>query len=435
MKAVNSIVGWQFPVSTIRSDLASEPPRLLTLDFDFPSSKPCNLRCRYCFIETDERQNHSNNPATGRKLTVVELKNVFREAAALGCRSAKLVGDQESFQEPEFLPFVEHVSEDLGMWLVVFTNAIILANEERCRRIHGMGVSEVIKRLKDLRVSIMVKFHSFDAVVEDGLVGRNGFSKERDVVLQRLMDAGFNNPPSFRSAEEQTVMTGIGQEQKPERWTRLGLESVISPQCLEEAEAIYRLKAAKRLFVDLDPPVPVGLTESRWSRSRCGMDVEPEEMLALCKRLYELNEELGIPYEGPSPYFGGAPCSQLPYGLYVNALGRIYPCCGCPATDANGQSDCLRDAREPLALRSAIMQNPYRLHYKQKGFAYDSAPFNSPDYSGFGIYHGCPFRDRAGDIMPPNWDARVHDFVLRGFRTTNEHCTVKLGRKTTGVSL
>jgi hypothetical protein len=405
------------------------------MDFDLPSSKACNLRCRYCFIENDERQGLRTAENDGRKLNIRDLWPVFAEAARLGCRSAKLVGDQEPLQEPGFLPFVEYVTEELGIWLVVFTNAITLAHEERCKRIHNASPSEIIERLKDLRISLMVKFHSFDAAIEDQIVGRRDFGRERDAVLQRLMAAGFNEPPCFRTPEEQAVMTGVAPGKKPEQWTRLGLESVITPQCLDEAEAIYRLKATKRLFVDLDPPVPVGLTDSASSRLHCGMHVEPEKLLALCKRLYQLNHDLGIPYEGPSPYFGGAPCSQLPYGLYVNALGRIYPCCGCPANDGRGHSDCLGNAREPLGLRKAIMRNPYRLHHKQKGFAYDSHPFNSPDYRGFGIYHGCPFRDRAGDIMPANWDVEVHDFVTRGFREAEECCAASSERETTGAQL
>ena len=48
---VNSIVGWQYPVPTIKKVLADDVPHLLTMDFDFPCINVCNLKCQYCFVE------------------------------------------------------------------------------------------------------------------------------------------------------------------------------------------------------------------------------------------------------------------------------------------------------------------------------------------------------------------------------------------------
>jgi len=412
MAPVNSIVGWQFPRATIAPVLAAPGARLLTMDFDFPCAVPCNLRCRYCFVETDERECESDGqhePEGVPKLTVEQLTRVFDEAAALGCRSAKLVGDQEPLQERGFLGFMEHVSETLGMWVVVFTNGAVLADDAQCLRIHGLSSGDLIDRLKSLRVSIMLKFHSFQNSVEDELVRTPGYSARRNQVLERLMAAGFNEPPVFASPEEQLVMTGVGSGQAPETWTRLGLESVITPQCVADVEAIYRRKATERLYVDLDPPVPVGLTRSAEWRERYGLYVSMEQMLDIALAIYRMNEELGIPFEGASPYLGGLPCSQLPYGLYVNARGRIYPCCGCPETEADGHSEYLGNVREAGALRQAIEANPYRRHFKEHGIAYDTPPFNSPDYDGYGVYHGCAFRDRAGDLLPKNWEVMLEE--------------------------
>ncbi len=409
MVAVNAICGWQFPKDTIRRYVDSRSPKLLTMDFDFPSTKACNLRCKYCFIEEDKRQAIRPKEIFGDRLNVGELKRLFLQASELGCKSAKLVGDQEPFQEETFLAFVEYVTEELGIWLVIFTNGSILANDKLCKRIHGIDSQAVIEKLNGMRVSIMLKFHSFSNHIEDGLVRSKGYAERRNLVLERLIESGLNQPPEFSTSEEQLAMTGIKWGIAPESWTRLGLESVVMPQCLSDAGKIYRLKSEKRLFVDLDPPVPIGLTSSAEIRKKYNINVPQELMLELAQQIYAINEELGIPFEGASPYLGGLPCSQLPYSLYVNARGRIYPCCGCPEEENDGRSEYLGNVRDQGALHEAISNNPYRVHYQQHGFAYDTPPFNSPQYDGYGIYHGCPYRDRAGDILPSNWELVINE--------------------------
>ena len=416
---VNSICGWQYPTATIRSYLESNKPQLLTMDFDFSCKRRCNLRCRYCFVETDERESQLRHEEALDVLSVEQLKTIFTEARDLGCRSAKLVGVQEPLMEEGLLDFLQFVSERLGMWVVVFTNGAVLADDSLCVQVHQCKPSDCISRLKQLRVSIMLKFHSCVDSTEDALVGVNGYAKKRNRVLQALIAAGFNLPPSFDTKEECELMTGAKGAARPLTWTRLGLESVITPQCLADAETIYRMKKTKRLYVDLDPPVPVGLTRNAAWREKVGLHVPPETLLELAIRLYRVNEELGIPFEGASPYFGGLPCSQLPYGLYVNSRGRIYPCCGCPDVEVNGQSEYLGNAQEPNGLARALTVNPYRVHRELYGFAYDKAPFNRSDHPGYGIYHGCPYRDRAGDLLPDDWEMIVEEGVLRGRLSVN----------------
>jgi hypothetical protein len=384
---------------------------MLTLDFDLPSTRSCNLKCKYCFIETDERQLQNRQHSTCKRINIKQLRRVFAEARKLGCRSAKLVGDQEPLLEHFFVPFVEYVSNELKMWLVIFTNGTVLYNDSLCKQIHGMDSQTLIDKLYEMRVSIMLKFHSFSNEIEDELVGVKGYAAKRNFVLERLIEKKFNAPPMFSSDEEQKVMTGTSKGKIPEMWTRLGLESVITPQCFAEAESIYRLKKDKHIFIDLDPPVPIGLTQTEATRKKCGIHTPPSEILELICQIYSLNHKFGIPFKGPSPYIGGFPCSQLPYGLYVNAMGRIYPCCGCPDIDSDGRSDYLGNIHCSDALLKAIENNPYRKYYKKYGYAYDSAPFNQKNYIGYGLYHGCPYRDRAGDLMPKNWEVAVNEFL------------------------
>jgi len=408
---VNAIVGWQFHRTIIQKYLESKHPRLLTMDFDFPSTKPCNLRCKYCFINTDKRQQKNEKQSFQGRLDANTLRDVFICASELGCQSAKLVGDQEPLLEEDFLPFVEYLSEKLHIWLVLFTNGTVLSDDNLCNRIHGMDPKSFIKRLFELRVSVMLKFHSFSNEIEDNLVGVKGYASRRNVALDHLIEAGFNKPPAFSKPEEKLVMTGLEGDTIPETWTRLGLESVIMPQSIQDAEKIYSLKKKKRLYIDLDPPVPIGLTRSQKIRKKNGIHVPQEQLLDLACRIYALNKEMDIPFEGASPYFGGLPCSQLPYSLYVNAMGRIYPCCGCPDIEADGRSDYLGHISEAQALAKAIKLNPYRRHYEKYGHAYSTSPFSKKTYEGYGIFHGCPYRDRAGDLLPPKWEIAVAEHL------------------------
>ncbi len=419
MTWVNSLIGWQYPEATIKKYIDREAIALLTMDFDYPCQNKCNLKCRYCFVETDEREFVRNKQGSLSKLNIEQLKSIFKDAATLGCKSAKLVGDQEPFQESGFVDFIEFASEMLNMWMVVFTNGSILADESQCLKVHGLKPRELIEYLKKLRVSIMLKFHSFNNDKEDSLVGLKGYAEKRNHILEQLIAVGFNEPPVFSCEEEKLIMTGVAAEDSPTGWTRLGLESVITPQGIDDIEKIYRLKAERRIFVDLDPPVPVGLTRNADWRKRRGLYISKERMLKIAEGIYSLNEELGIPFGGASPYLGGLPCSQLPYGLYINARGRIYPCCGCPDETDGTDNNYLGNVHQEYALIKAIANNPYRNHYKKHGFAYNSIPFNSIGYKGYGIYHGCPFRDRAGDLLPIGWEAKVAEHVqnLRDLET------------------
>lgn len=431
---VNAIVGWQFPRTTIQKYLESQHPRLLTMDFDFPSTKPCNLRCKYCFINTDKRQQKDEKRTFKGRLDAKKLRPVFVSASELGCLSAKLVGDQEPLLEEDFIPFVEYLSEKLNIWLVLFTNGTVLADNNLCKRIHGMESMSFIKRLFELRVSVMLKFHSFSNEIEDNLVGVKGYATRRNVALDRLIEAGFNKPPAFSKPEEKLAMTGLEGDTISETWTRLGLESVIMPQSIQDAEKIYSLKKKKRLYIDLDPPVPIGLTRSQKIRKKNGIHVPKEQLLDLACRIYALNKEMGIPFEGASPYFGGLPCSQLPYSLYVNAMGRIYPCCGCPDIEADGRSDYLGHISEAQALAKAIKLNPYRRHYEKYGHAYSTSPFSKKTYEGYGIFHGCPYRDRAGDLLPPKWEIVVAEYLqnIEGFTILDKIGSVKIPHKKGG---
>jgi len=367
MARQNRILLWQFDPDVI--DSYNCDGLLLTMDFDFGSK--CSLNCCYCFVCGDYREQESISSSPTRPTTLKDLKRVFDEAVDLGLQSAKLVGAGEPFETPQIIELLEYISQK-GVWVTVFTHGRVLGCDEEAFRYLGMSSEEVVLRLKELRVSIMLKMHSLNPEIEDRLVGaRPGkpYSIFRNRALELLLKHGFNH--------------GVP--------TRLGIENVIIRDAIEYIEQIYMLKIKYNMYVDIDPPVPIGRTGS--NKLREPLDISLDDKLSLCTKLYEINKRYGIPFIGASPFFGGEPCSQLPNGLYINYWGRVYPCCGAFQLEYLGNiySD---------SLRTLLERNPYRRHWKEYGTAYSGSPFS-------GAYHGCPYREETG-ILPRGWENEVN---------------------------
>jgi uncharacterized Fe-S cluster-containing radical SAM superfamily protein len=374
------IKGWQYPEATVEA--ANKSGQLLTMDFDLEVG--CNLQCKYCFVDGDARE---ESVATEDRLSTDELMKLFGAAKDLGLRSAKLVGRGEPFLQRDILDLLKFCTKN-DIWIVVFTNASVLGDDHLCQEIHDMSAVELIRQLKDLKVSIMVKLHSLDPEVEDNLVGaRQPYSVVRNRALLRLIDEGFNE-----GCPGDDVAT-----------TRLGIENVLVRPALQDVEEIYRLTFTRNLFIDIDPPVPVGLTSDADKRRASGLEVSPEDCLRVATRLYQMNkryvEDYQTLFRGASPYFGGLPCTQLPNGLYVNSLGRIYPCCGC-----NRERQMLGNIRDnpdmTEALRNAMEKNPYRTRWRDSGIAYPKS------VHGESVFHGCTYRDFS-KIMKPGWERAI----------------------------
>lgn len=376
------IKGWQFPENVVEK--ANRDGDLLTMDIE--TNTKCDLNCKYCFAKKDSRQPKDLDP-----MDIGSLKEVLRAAADSGLKSAKLIGRGEPFSSIDTLDLLEF-SSSLGIWTVVFTNGIAFGDPEYCRRALSLLPDELAQRLYELNVSLMVKMHSLDAVREEALVGYPGFSYVRNDALARLIDSGFNKP----------------LKDSPFTPTRLGIENVLLCPCSNDAEDIYSLRFTSNIYVDVDPPIPIGRTANRSTMVKRRVHMPPDEYFEIAASLYRMNstyvdrysEHL---YRGASPYFGGVPCTQLPNGLYVNLWGDIYPCCGCNMKQHNlGNIKGNKGLYD--VIRNAMSRNPFAQSWKRNGNAYDG------NVHGPGAYHGCPYRERAG-VMPPHWEKVIEDIV------------------------
>lgn len=333
-KYFNGIQGWQFPAHKIRK--ANRESRLLTMDLDFPGDK-CLLDCVYCFAKVGEKTGTYYRPNQGNlPLTVRELRTFLRKAKKIGLQSAKVIGYREPFEHPDFLDFIDFTSKQ-GIWLVVFTAGYTLGEDH-----FGGDLGKAIDWLAARKVSLMIKLHTLDRRREDKIVHLRGFSHTRDKILRKLLeDDRFTN-------------------QNP---TRLGIENVISSQNVEELVNIYEyFKVWSNVFVDIDPPIPMGRTGTLEEAEKAGL-MPQKKLKDLCVRIYKVNQKYGIATKGISPYFGGNPCTQLTNGLYLTLSGKVMTCCGGDEELGNIRKDSLKQilARHPYRQQSSIFHNcPYR---------------------------------------------------------------------------
>lgn len=349
----NGLKGWQFPEVKLRD--ANTKRQLLTMDLDFPGNR-CGLDCVYCFAKVGEKTGTYYRPSEGDKpLDLSEIKANLREAKQLGLESVKIIGYREPFDNPGFHNFLDFLRE-LEVQPVVFTAAYTLGEEQ-----FGDDLQKAIDFLADRDVSLMVKLHTLDRQREDEIVQRKGYSEIRDRNLRALLDDG-----RFTNASP----------------TRLGIENVLSSSDSDELLDIYEyFKIYRNVFVDLDPPIPVGRTGTLEEAEKAGLMTQ-DRIKELCIRTYQINQRHGIPFRGVSPYFGGDPCSQLPNGLYLTLSGKVLTCCGGDEELGNVRKTSLREIFE---------NNPHRT-------------LNC-------IYHNCPYRDKKG-LMTKEFIQEIEQNIL-----------------------
>ena len=193
----NDVQYWgNIPQEELHSCLPDGTAKLLTMDVDV--GNVCGLNCPHCF-RRDDRVDMVCNP-----LTHEEIVDYVKEAKELGLKQIKILGRGEPFQNPRFLEFLEEMTA-LGMGVAVFTKGHVLGSDELAERYNGhRGITtakQLVDRLKELNVSILLGFNSFDHSIQEEYVGVNEYPKTallrsyvqfRDRALINLVNAGFN---------------------------------------------------------------------------------------------------------------------------------------------------------------------------------------------------------------------------------------------------
>lgn len=295
-----TMAGWEFSEVSVREAVCGE--RLLNPSLDL--GNPCNLNCPYCFIE---------EKFSGRKvrkdgeLTFNEIRGVLEDLIDGGAETINLVGAGEPTIDPQFREVVEFVRSK-GVRTVLFTNGVRLSQDRDL--VHFLAGSEV---------TVVLKYNSMCARVQDAVVGQKGYTKSRDLALRFLEEEGFNRGLPTRLAFDTLVFKGnvlelpflyawcqsknieaLMAEFIPTGRTANG--SVVGAAALESVEQDLRQIAEEALQ-------PITQTEREW----------------LLSTLEPIGGGAGVVGATESAYYGGGQCTQS-LGVYVDILGRVWPC-------------------------------------------------------------------------------------------------------------
>ena len=345
---VNDVQGWGIPNGLLHSKLEDGTYKLLTLDLDF--GETCSLSCPHCFRKSDFLK-------TGKSpLTLNELLSVIQEARELGLISVKFLGAGEPLEAPFFLELLEKLHE-WDVEAAIFSKGYILGSDVYTGVFYGptYGINkarDLIARLYDLNVSILLGFNSFNKDIQEAFVGKKysiikNYVELRDKALRWLAEAGFN-------------------KYFPGKPTRLGLIAApIKPENIDEILKIYQWGRRRHMYPLSCPTTYSGLGRAEYDREKA-MDFEAyvSALKDLYTDIYLWSIRHGIiriedfQRDGVALYPGCHPCDQVAAGMYLTLEGMMIRC---PGRD---DESCVEftDVRERTSLKDLwIKSQNYKL--------------------------------------------------------------------------
>jgi len=295
----------------------------IPLVFDFSMPCGCYNNCIFCgYLEYQK----------GKKLlNLDEIKSVIHQARELGCISMRIVGAGEVLTEEEALPILVETKK-VGMSTAVFSCGDLLGDDAQCYKIHGFDGGELVARLAELGVTIMLKY---DSKQQDDLTRTPGYSEKRNIALERLMNAGFNlHTP-----------------------THLGFGTVVLGRNYKEIPEIVDYVLAHNIYVLNCALMPIGRAEQQYKE----LGITGKEMIELAIKLYKIAWEYGVPVDkileqpGTIPDFpGGLKCFISAAGFFVGPDGTINPC----ETHSDASIGNVRDVPLRVAWENKRNQRP-----------------------------------------------------------------------------
>lgn len=240
-------------------------------------SSTCNYRCPYCFVGLD---NLRSGPG---ELILKEKLKLTADAKELGAKVLVMPGRGEPMADKDFWPVVDYAN-NLGMWVVVYTNAYFVSEEN-------------IERLRDADISLYCKVDSLDPKVYEELVGKIGVFNKVKKNLELVLES-FHSP---------VVEDG-------RKLSRLGINSVVTVKTESSIPEIYDWCKNNDVFYTCRSPVRVGEAEKTWDY--------------LVQHKVNQLRETGLKYAGRN--FTSATekgqCGIYRFGVTVENTGDIYVC-------------------------------------------------------------------------------------------------------------
>lgn len=243
----------------------------------------CNLACKHCLSDADERQ--------GEELTTAKRIALIDESYKLGSRQLIISGAGEPLLDPGFWDVIDHAT-DLDMFTIVYSNTTTI-DEITAKRI-----SEKPK------LSINAKKYSFDKEISNTIFGGDYFDQV-EKGLENLIKVGMNRTEPTRLGIQCTLLS-LNLHEIPDmmRWCR---KNNIVPQF-------------NRLFIvgkATDPEIiKWGITDEQYKE----LSVELEKID---------REEFGIQWpkywDAKSPILAGN-CVRPSYWVAIDECGRVKGC-------------------------------------------------------------------------------------------------------------
>ncbi len=257
---------------------ATKENKLINLDLDM--SNLCNLRCIYC-DKTHVGEGHCKKK---NELVLEEYYDIIKEAKKLGCKNLQFIGAGEPMLDPNFWKIIEFASK-LNILSVIYTNGTML-NEINA------------KRLFNLNTSIVLKYNSFNAIVQDKLVGVKGYDKKVRNVLKILIDMGFTN----------------------QNFTRLAIDCIATKLNKKEVLPLFKFCRKNNISPQFSGLIPHGEALER------GLVLNKREYTELYTKARAYDKKIGLEYPYQLPFMGGFQCRQVKYGLYIDVVGDVWEC-------------------------------------------------------------------------------------------------------------
>jgi MoaA/NifB/PqqE/SkfB family radical SAM enzyme len=295
-----ALAGWDFDSNLIVQALKALRMPNPSLDL----SNACNLNCPYCFIEEKNSKRKLRQP---HELSIDETFAILDDFVVAGALTVNLVGAGEPTIDPHFEMIIRRVAE-LGLTTVLFSNGITIAKKP-----------SLADFLYEQRVTVVLKFNSFDAAVQDLVAGRAGYAVLRDKALASLLKRGFANSNP----------------------TRLGLDTVAVHGNLHELPRLQKYCRENNLFPIIADYIPTGRTDAGAFQGHASIStaesgqqkaieellqpLQPQQRITLRNSLKIVDNSFGIASQGLCAYYSGAACTQT-LGVYVDILGNIWPC-------------------------------------------------------------------------------------------------------------
>ena len=171
----------------------------------------CNANCEVCYTDRKKKPN---------ELKWHEIKEIIDQTRLLGSRTIYIAGEGEPTLDPNLFQIFDYATE-IGMDILLFTNGLLLSNDELCRRRLGITSVEFVERIAKAPVYIYHKFWSTDPI--------------KNQMLMRLSNGYSLNYSKFRiNGSYINIPTGLELLLKSLPRERIGIETYVEKRTAEE---------------------------------------------------------------------------------------------------------------------------------------------------------------------------------------------------------